>query len=64
MPYQTGDRVTVRNGKATWAGTVEACHEFPDGTLRYLVRVSDFTTAYVGEDMLAPAPQEKEEKPC
>jgi len=59
MPYQTGDRVTVRNGKATWAGTVLACHERPDER-RYLVRVTDFTTASVGEDMLTPAPQEKE----
>jgi len=62
MPYQTGDAVTVRNGSATWAGTVLACHERPDGP-RYLVRVSDYTTAYVGEDMLAPAPPQEKEKP-
>ena len=59
MPYATGDAVIVRNGSATWAGTVEAVHEYPDGTLRYVVRVSDFTIAYLGADMLAPAPPPK-----
>ena len=58
MPYQTGDAVTVRNGKATWPGTVEAVRDGP----RYAVRVSPYTVADVGEAMLAPAPppQEKE----
>ena len=63
MPYATGDAVIVRNGSATWAGTVEAVHEYPDGTLRYVVRIPDYTIAYLGADMLAPAPPQEKEKP-
>ena len=60
MPYQTGDAVTVRNGSATWPGTVEAVRDGP----RYAVRVSDYTVADVGDALLAPAEAPKEgEKP-
>ena len=59
MPYQTGDAVTVRNGSATWPGTVEEVREGPCGP-RYSVRITRYTLADVGEAMLAPAEAEKE----
>ena len=58
MPYQARDKVTVRNGSATWPGTVEAVRDGP----RYAVRVSPYTVAEVGEAMLAPAEAEAEEE--
>ena len=58
--YAPRDKVIVRNGSATWPGTVEEARDGPLGP-RYAVRVSPYTVAEVGEAMLAPAEAEAEE---
>ena len=62
MHYHPGDKVIYHNKGAAVSATVEVRLESdaPEGP-RYWIRVSEYTVALVGEDMLRPAPEEKGE---